>query len=103
MSRVPSGKGDAFYPFCSDAEDMGVMKSASQFPGMVHEALHKERQLLPRQRKGDSHKERENSPHKTSGAVHDTSKTYVTAANNRLPYQCFTLRGSKRGSKGFTF
>lgn len=46
---------------------------------------------------------RENSPHKTSRAFHDTYKTYMKAANNGLAYQCFTLRGSKRGSKGFTF
>lgn len=31
------GNANACYPFCSDAEDVGVLKSASQFPCMVHE------------------------------------------------------------------
>lgn len=43
-SRVHSGKGNACYPFCSDAEYVGVVKSDSQFPGMVHEEdLHEDR------------------------------------------------------------
>ena len=70
-SRVHCGKGNACYPFCSHAEDVVVMKSDSQFPGMVHEEdLHGDqgccctRGKVTPTRRGTA---RETSPHRTPG------------------------------------
>lgn len=88
----------------SDAEDVGVLKSASQFPCMVHEGHYCTRGKVTRRRKCIA---RETSLHRTSGAAHDAHETSMKAATNSLDnylaYQWFALRGSKRDSKGSTF
>ena len=105
-SRVHSRKGNACYPFCSDAEDVGVMKSVSQFPGTVHEEdLHEDQghcctrgRVTPTRK----HTAREIRLHRISRAVHDAHEMSAKAANNSLhnylAYQWFALSGSKRGS-----